>query len=283
MRPTTKHGCHPREAWQRLRHSERGQGLVEYALIIVVVSLGTIAALTFLRDNIRGLFSAAGSSIALGDGGSGGSGAGSGGGNTAPVAGTLSISCPGGSCNNGEVATAVVDSPATGNPTPTILSHQWATSSDPNCGGTFGNVGSNQGTYTLGTAGGSADSVRVTVTWTNGVAPNATASACVPWTAPPPAPNNNQGISNGATVGLQGGGNATVTSYTPGGLTGTPIWFTGANISGNPSPDGMYRSNGTQNVSGQNCGFTLSNGYSFSGTWHVADNAWGSIYDNACY
>ena len=58
-----------RSAMRRLRDSERGQGLVEYALIIVVVSLGTIAALTFLRDNIRGLFSAAGSSIALGDGG----------------------------------------------------------------------------------------------------------------------------------------------------------------------------------------------------------------------
>ena len=74
MRPTTKHGCDPREAWRRLRDSERGQGLVEYALIIVVVSLGTIAALTFLRDNIRGLFSAAGSSIALGDGASGSGG-----------------------------------------------------------------------------------------------------------------------------------------------------------------------------------------------------------------
>ena len=61
-----------RSALRHLRDSERAQGLVEYALIIVVVSLGTIAALTFLRDNIRGLFSAAGSSIALGAGGTGG-------------------------------------------------------------------------------------------------------------------------------------------------------------------------------------------------------------------
>ena len=50
-------------SWFRIRDEESAQGLVEYALIIVVVSLGTIAALTFLRDNIRGLFSRAGSSI----------------------------------------------------------------------------------------------------------------------------------------------------------------------------------------------------------------------------
>ncbi len=49
-------------SWFRIRDEESAQGLVEYALIIVVVSLGTIAALTFLRDNIRGLFSRAGSS-----------------------------------------------------------------------------------------------------------------------------------------------------------------------------------------------------------------------------
>ena len=50
-------------AWYQLREGEEGQGLVEYALIIAVVSLGVIAALTFLRDNIRGLFSKAGSTI----------------------------------------------------------------------------------------------------------------------------------------------------------------------------------------------------------------------------
>ncbi len=87
MKPANKHGG-PLNAWQRLRHSERGQGLVEYALIIVVVSLGTIAALTFLRDNIRGLFSAAGSSIALGADGTGGTGTGGTGGNTLPATST---------------------------------------------------------------------------------------------------------------------------------------------------------------------------------------------------
>jgi Flp pilus assembly pilin Flp len=63
-----------RHALRRLRHSERGQGLVEYALIIVVVSLGVIASLTFLRGEIRGLFSKAGSSLAIGAGATGGGG-----------------------------------------------------------------------------------------------------------------------------------------------------------------------------------------------------------------
>ncbi len=48
--------------WFRLTDSE-GQGLVEYALIIAIISLGAIAALTFLRNSITGLFSREGSSI----------------------------------------------------------------------------------------------------------------------------------------------------------------------------------------------------------------------------
>ena len=52
--------------WFRVRDEETAQGLVEYALIIVVVSLGAIAALTFLRNEIRNLFSRAGSSIRTG-------------------------------------------------------------------------------------------------------------------------------------------------------------------------------------------------------------------------
>ena len=49
--------------WFRAREEERGQGLVEYALIIAIVSLGAIAALTFLKGSITGLFSKAGSSV----------------------------------------------------------------------------------------------------------------------------------------------------------------------------------------------------------------------------
>ncbi len=47
----------------RLRDEERGQGLVEYALIIAVVALGVILAIVFLRDQISGLFNRAGSEL----------------------------------------------------------------------------------------------------------------------------------------------------------------------------------------------------------------------------
>jgi pilus assembly protein Flp/PilA len=42
---------------------ERGQGLVEYALIIALVSLAAIVALTFLSGKINGLFSKTGNSL----------------------------------------------------------------------------------------------------------------------------------------------------------------------------------------------------------------------------
>jgi Flp pilus assembly pilin Flp len=53
-------------AWFRLQDEESGQGLVEYALIIVVVSLGSLVALKFLRNSISDLFNKAGSSIQTG-------------------------------------------------------------------------------------------------------------------------------------------------------------------------------------------------------------------------
>jgi Flp pilus assembly pilin Flp len=49
--------------WFRARDDESGQGLVEYALIVAVVSLGLIMALTFLKRSIAGLFSKAGNSL----------------------------------------------------------------------------------------------------------------------------------------------------------------------------------------------------------------------------
>ena len=46
------------EQWLRsLRDEERGQGLVEYALIIALVSVLLVAALTSLRDGISNTFS----------------------------------------------------------------------------------------------------------------------------------------------------------------------------------------------------------------------------------
>jgi pilus assembly protein Flp/PilA len=48
---------------RRLRAEERGQGLVEYALIIALVGLASIVALGFLSGKINTLFSKAGNSL----------------------------------------------------------------------------------------------------------------------------------------------------------------------------------------------------------------------------
>jgi Flp pilus assembly pilin Flp len=45
------------------RDKEEGQTLVEYALIIAVVSLGALAALGFLSGRIQNLFSRTGNSL----------------------------------------------------------------------------------------------------------------------------------------------------------------------------------------------------------------------------
>ena len=47
-------------AWYQMREGESGQGLVEYALIIALVSLAAVAALGFLSGKINNLFSKAG-------------------------------------------------------------------------------------------------------------------------------------------------------------------------------------------------------------------------------
>jgi pilus assembly protein Flp/PilA len=56
--------------WARLvatvsvaREREEGQTLVEYALIIALVSVGLIAALTTLRTQIQGVFTAIGNAL----------------------------------------------------------------------------------------------------------------------------------------------------------------------------------------------------------------------------
>ena len=77
---------------------ERGQALVEYALIIAIVSLGAVLSMGFLSGKINTLFSKAGNSldavtIAVGGGGGGGGGGGSGGG-ADTIAPTLAISFP---------------------------------------------------------------------------------------------------------------------------------------------------------------------------------------------
>jgi len=42
---------------------EEGQTLVEYALIIVTISIGVTAAMIFLRDKIANVFSAIGNAL----------------------------------------------------------------------------------------------------------------------------------------------------------------------------------------------------------------------------
>jgi Flp pilus assembly pilin Flp len=49
--------------WFQAREGESGQTLVEYALIIAIVSLGCVLALGFLSGKIQGLFSTAGNQL----------------------------------------------------------------------------------------------------------------------------------------------------------------------------------------------------------------------------
>ena len=49
---------------ETLRNDERGQGLVEYALIIALVSVVLIAALNQLAIDINGVFAAIGTALA---------------------------------------------------------------------------------------------------------------------------------------------------------------------------------------------------------------------------
>jgi Flp pilus assembly pilin Flp len=50
-------------AWYAARERESGQALVEYALIIALVSLAAIVALGFLSGKINQLFSKAGNTL----------------------------------------------------------------------------------------------------------------------------------------------------------------------------------------------------------------------------
>jgi Flp pilus assembly pilin Flp len=49
--------------WFRARDEESGQTLVEYALIIAIVALGSVVALGFLSGKIQRLFNTAGNQL----------------------------------------------------------------------------------------------------------------------------------------------------------------------------------------------------------------------------
>lgn len=47
-------------------HDEEGQGLVEYALIIVLVSIALIAGLTLLQGSVENVFNSIGNTLSSG-------------------------------------------------------------------------------------------------------------------------------------------------------------------------------------------------------------------------
>jgi pilus assembly protein Flp/PilA len=167
---------------RRLHRDERGQGLVEYALIIAIVSLGAVVALGFLSGKINTLFSNAGNSLdnitvaAASDGGGGGGGGG--GGTSPPVAGSMSISCSAthfdGVCDDSPATMTVAPGTWGGSPTPT-LSYQWATNGNGSAGcnttDTAGwtNVGGSSATVNLPNISdfSGTDLMRVIVTGSN--------------------------------------------------------------------------------------------------------------------
>jgi pilus assembly protein Flp/PilA len=179
---------------------ERGQGLVEYALILALVSLAAILALTFLSGKINELFSKAGNSlntVQVAGGATGGATATATGGtatatatatatggNTPPSyvsGGNLGGCTP--NCDDGETIT-VSSSTWNGSPAPT-LSYQWKVSGDSGDAGScnfndndWSNTGSNSTSFVLpNPSGGGTDSVGVRITATN-VAGTATRDVC---------------------------------------------------------------------------------------------------------
>jgi Flp pilus assembly pilin Flp len=51
---------HPSRSFTAFLTDDRAQALVEYALIIVVIAVGVLVALSFLRDSLIGVFSQTG-------------------------------------------------------------------------------------------------------------------------------------------------------------------------------------------------------------------------------
>jgi Flp pilus assembly pilin Flp len=143
---------------------ESGQSLVEYALIIAIIALGAIVALGFLSGKITSLFSKAGNSV---NGVNVAEAAPGGGGpvDPPPVAGSVAITCAGGTCYNAGTLTASL----TGWSGTTSYTYTWQQngSSSEGCGGGGGwsGVGGNSPTLNGSSinVNGSQDAIRVTV------------------------------------------------------------------------------------------------------------------------
>ena len=129
---------------------ENGQGLVEYALILVLVAVVVIAILTLLGPQVGNVFSR----IVDGLGVAASSGGGGGGGGAPPTGNITSVAAWRGGADvvaqiqvSAQVAVTVVDS----------QSGQTASTNCNNiCTVTLSNVGPNAGTVTVSAAGGNS-------------------------------------------------------------------------------------------------------------------------------
>jgi pilus assembly protein Flp/PilA len=109
---------------------ERGQGLVEYALIVALVSLAAVAALGFLSGKINDLFRKSGNvlnavSIASPAGTPSGS---------PPIPGSIDLNCGGGTCSVGETPVASVIGWTTPPGAPLLGDYaEWFAKDNPSC------------------------------------------------------------------------------------------------------------------------------------------------------
>jgi Flp pilus assembly pilin Flp len=55
-----------RNTWMRMWREEKGQDLTEYALLLVLIALASVAAMQSLATQINGVFSTASGSLAAG-------------------------------------------------------------------------------------------------------------------------------------------------------------------------------------------------------------------------
>jgi Flp pilus assembly pilin Flp len=153
---------------------ERGQGLVEYALIIAIVSLGAVVSLGFLSGKINALFSKAGNSL-----------------NTAAVAagtGNSGSSGSGGSVIDTTAPTQAIGFPADG---------ATGVSMNPTYTGTCGTAARDLPTITLNV-------VRVAGNPDSGspYGPFTTSCSGGTWSFAQPGPGASQGLKNGRTYQL---------------------------------------------------------------------------------
>jgi pilus assembly protein Flp/PilA len=111
---------------RRLVGDEQGQGLVEYALIIALVSLASVVALGFLSGKINDVFFKSGNvlnsvDVVAAPGGTGGTG-----GVEAPSGGSASIACTGFGCGDGLDDGETIRATTSGwSGSPTSYTYQW--------------------------------------------------------------------------------------------------------------------------------------------------------------